>query len=160
MSKRLQRLPGLLAGLMLAASVHAASAHDYRIGEVTIDHPHTRATPPGAANAAAYARLVNAGSERVVLVGARSDAAERVELHRSIVENGVARMRAVEDGIAVAPGETVELAPRSHHIMLFGLKRPLAEGERVRLVLSFRDEGDIEVELAVHAMTSSGHAHH
>lgn len=156
------RLIGSIGAALVLAAACGAHAHDYRIGQVRIGHPYTQATPLGVRNAAAYARLENTGSEQAVLVAARSDAAERVEIHRSAIEDGVARMRAVEGGIAIAPGGTVDLAPRSYHIMLFGLKRPLVEGERVGLVLSFEPQGEIGIELAVQAPAPSSpdHSHH
>lgn len=157
-----RRLNGLIGVVLAFASVCGAHAHDYRIGHVRIGHPYTQATPPGGRNAAVYATLENTGNKEAVLVAVRSNTAERIEIHRSAVEDGIARMRTVEGGIVIPPGATVELAPRGHHIMLLGLKRPLVEGERVGLVLSFEPQGEIEVELAVQALapSSSHHSRH
>ena len=37
------------------------------------------------------------------------------------MDNGVMRMRPVEGGLEIKPGEAVELKPSSFHIMLVGL---------------------------------------
>lgn len=155
------RLTTLLAVLALALC-GGALAHDYRLGDIAIGHPFARATPPGAPTAAAYLSLANEGPAEDRLLGAVGAIAERIEIHESTLTDGVARMRPVEDGLAIPPGETVELAPGGYHLMLVGLDRPLAEGERVPVVLSFERAGDIEVELAVEApgVADDGHTHH
>ena len=87
-----------------------------RAGDLEVRGAWIRQPPPGA-NAAAYMTLHNGGSSAQRLLGARTAAAERVELHRSVVENGVARMEPVE-ALEIGPGETIELAPGGLHWML------------------------------------------
>lgn len=153
------RIMTRLAGAaVILAAIGQTMAHDYRLGGLRIDHPHANASLPGAVTAAGYASFINEGSTDVLLTGASSDAAERVEIHESTIEDGIARMRPV-DRVVIPAGGTVDFAPRSHHLMLFGLRKPFAEGDKVKLVLSFEDEGGIEIELAVHAPSGSDHPH-
>jgi copper(I)-binding protein len=58
------------------------------------------------------------------LVGAVAQGA-RVEIHATSTENGVMRMRKLDE-LAIAPAETVEFRPRGYHLMLFGLKPDVA----------------------------------
>jgi iron complex outermembrane receptor protein len=136
----------ILALLALAAS--AAFAHDYTRGPLVIGHPWSRPTAPGVPTGVAYLSITNNGPTEEVLLGARSPAAERVELHQTIVSEGMARMRPLPQ-IAIAPGATVRIAPGGIHFMLFGLTAPLAPGDEVPLILSFRVAGDIEVGIKV-----------
>ena len=53
--------------------------------------------------------------------------------------------------IAIAPGETVKLAPGGLHIMLLGLKQPLEKGARIPMTLRFEKAGSVEVQIAVEA---------
>lgn len=126
-----------------------AHAHDYKVGPIKIDRLWTRATPKGSNVAAGYMNITNTGTQPERLVGGTTDAASRLELHSMTLDNGVMKMRSVPAGIAIMPGETVELKPESLHVMLIGLKQPLREGERVRGTLEFEKVGKVEVEFAV-----------
>lgn len=107
----------LALGLVLSAATQGVLAHDYEAGPLAIDHPWARATPPGAPVAGGYLTITNTGTEPDRLLGGSSDAAEAVEIHESTITDGVARMRPAEDGIAIAPGETLRLEPGAAHIM-------------------------------------------
>lgn len=137
----------LAAALLLATAT--AHAHEYKIGDIDIGHPWTRATPPVARTAAAYLALTNEGGEADRLVGAASPIASRAEFHTTEMEGNVMRMRHLPDGVPVPAGETVELKPGGLHIMLIDLSSPVEEGKRVPLTLTFEKAGSIDVELAV-----------
>ena len=89
------------------------------------------------------------GSEPDRLLGAVSEVAARVELHEMKVENGVMKMQALKDGLAVTPGAPTVFKPGSYHIMFIGLKGPLKEGGRFKATLAFEKAGKIEVDFAV-----------
>ncbi|MBB3999484.1 copper chaperone PCu(A)C [Aureimonas pseudogalii] len=156
-SSRLSRL--FAAGLLLAALAGPAAAHGFKVGAIEIEHPWSRATPPGARTGAGYLAMSNAGPQADRLVSARSARAETVEVHRMSVTDGVMTMRRVEDGVEIPAGGTAALAPGSLHLMLMGLKAPLREGEMVPVTLTFEKAGEVEVELQVEAMGTKGPAH-
>ena len=114
--------------------------------ELVIERAWIRLPPPGA-NTAGYMTLVNDGDVPVSLTGVSSDSAERVELHESSVEGGVARMRHVH-AIEVPAHGRVSLAPRGLHLMLI---RPgtLVEGGTVRLVLELDGRAAQTVDVPV-----------
>ena len=74
------------------------------------------------------------------------------------MENGVAKMRPVEGGLEIKPGETVQLKPGSFHVMLMGLKQPLDKGQKIKGTLQFEKAGKVEIEYTVEALgaTSPG----
>ena len=82
------------------------------------------------------------------VVSASSPVAERVELHETIRDGDVMRMREVE-AIELPAGQTVELKPGGLHLMLMGLKAPLKAGETVPVTLKFEKAGDVTVQLNV-----------
>ena len=127
-------------------------------GDLEVREGWVRLPPPGG-NAAAYLTIDNAGATPRRLVAARTPVAERVELHASRVEGGVARMAPVE-AIAVPPGSAVTLAPRGLHLMLVR-PRALREGERVELVLVFDGDESLATELSVRrSPPAPGHGAH
>ena len=67
---------------------------------------------------------------------------------------GVAKMRPIKEGLEIKPGETVELKPGSFHVMLVGLKKPLASGDHIKGTLVFEKAGTVSVEYDVVAMGS------
>ena len=74
------------------------------------------------------------------------------------MENGVAKMRPLTNGLEIKPGQTVEFKPESFHIMFVGLKHPLAAGGHVAATLNFEKAGSVKVEYDVLAMGASpGH---
>jgi len=142
--------------LLLAMLATDARAEDYKIGNLQISQPWARATPKGAAVAGGYLKITNTGSTPDRLLGGSTDVAKRFEVHEMSMDGGVMKMRELKNGLDIAPGATVELKPNSYHIMLQGLSRPLAKGERVKASLTFEKAGKAEVEFAVEAIGASG----
>ena len=77
-------------------------------------------TPPGGRDiTAGYVFVRGASEQDDRLIAAHSDQVERIELHTVISEGGIMQMRPVE-GYDIPAGETLELAPRGNHLMVFG----------------------------------------
>ena len=123
---------GLLAILTLSGSLAlsggAALAETYSVGSIEIGSPWARATPKGAPVAGAYMTITNKGTEADRLIGVSSPVASQAEVHQMSMDNGVMSMRPVPGGLEIKPGQTVVLNPESFHLMLMGLKQPLAQG--------------------------------
>jgi copper(I)-binding protein len=135
-----------------------ARADDYSVGTLRIGNPWTRATPKGASVAGGYMRISNDGNAPDRLVGGSFEIAGRFEIHSMVIEQGVAKMRPLEGGLAIKPGETVELKPGSSHVMLMGLERPLERGQKVKGTLEFEKAGKVEIEYAVEALGTTSPA--
>lgn len=148
----------LLAAGMAAGTVSPVAAHDYALGSLSIMHPWSRATPPGASTGAGYLVIANAGPEIDRLTGASSPVAARVEIHNTSMDEGIMRMRHLPDGVAVPAGGQVALAPGGVHLMLLNLNEPLKAGTRVPVVLRFARAGEIAVDLAIEASGARGPA--
>jgi copper(I)-binding protein len=112
-----------------------------------------RATP-GVDVAAAYLTLHNGGTQPVVVNGVTSPAAGAAMIHESSLVNGQSTMRAHEP-LRLGAGETVHFAPGGLHIMLHSLKRPLAPGDEVPLVLLLEGGGSLTVTARVRALGNS-----
>ncbi|MCI0753957.1 copper chaperone PCu(A)C [Teichococcus vastitatis] len=144
-----RHLPVALALLGLATAAHA-QAHDYRQGDIAIGHPWSRAAP-ARITGAGFMTLRNTGGVPDRLLSASAEIATSTEIHSHVRDGEMMRMRAVEGGIPLSPGEEVALSPGGYHLMLIGLKRAMARGERVPVTLTFERAGSITVELAVAA---------
>lgn len=158
-----------LAGCLVALFVGIVPAFGqpqpaYRAGSLVIEAPWSRATPGGAKVGSGYMRIVNRGSEPDRLVGGSAVVAGRLEMHESSTVDGVARMRPVEGGVVIRPGETVEFKPGGLHVMLVDMTQPLKEGDRVKGTLVFEKAGTVDIEYRVSRVgaqtAGSGHSHH
>jgi copper(I)-binding protein len=137
--------------MMQFVATHADAA-GYDVGSIHITDPWARATPKGASTGAAYMTLTNNGtaSDRVSCVA--SDASAQCQIHTMAMEDGVMKMRPVDDGLEIKPGETVTLKPSAFHVMLLGLKHPLEQGTTLKLTLKFEKAGTIDVDYPIAAI--------
>lgn len=145
-----------LAVALAVAFAVPALAHDYKIGDLVVDHPYARATPPGAPVGGGYMIVKNTGQSADRLVGANADFAGRVEVHEMKMSEGIMKMRRIEGGLEIPPGGEVVLKPGGYHLMFMKLTEQLAEGEKRKVTLEFEKAGRIEVEFSVEAISSSG----
>lgn len=143
----------MIASLAALLTASAAAAHDYKLGELRIEHPYARATPEMAKTGVVYMTIENQGGGDT-LISARTSAAASAMLHESRMQDGVMRMRALQGGLPLPAGGTVALAPGRRHIMLMGLKAPLQEGGHFPLTLRFEKAGDITVDVSVEGMAA------
>ena len=88
------------------------------------------------------------------LTGASTPVASQAELHESFVDNGVAKMRAVQT-LTIAPGKPVTLAPNGYHIMLMGLKQTLKPGDTFPVTLTFANAGAVAATVTVRGAGSA-----
>lgn len=124
----------------------AAFAHD----GVHVTDAYARASSAMATSAAAFMVIDNLGHADDRLIDARSDIAQRVELHTHEQDsNGVMRMLHVEEGFAIPAGEEVRLERGGKHVMFMGLTRALQQGDMISLTLVFENEGEIVLEVPV-----------
>lgn len=121
-----------LVATALAVLPALASAH------MVIEDAYARASSPVAQSGAAFMTIFNQSDMDDRLIGVTSDAAARLELHTHIEEeNGVFRMVEVEEGFAIAAGETIALQRGGMHVMLMGLTDPFVQGEEITVTFTF-----------------------
>jgi len=142
------------ACIVIAAvsSTAVAKAQDYRVGSLRIDHPWATATPQGAKIGAGYLTIINDGSQTDRLIAITSPAAGKVTIHTSVKEGDIVKMRALDKGLEIKPGETVEMKPNGAHVMFENLRAPLLEAGRVQSTLVFEKAGSIEVVFTIEPM--------
>lgn len=147
----------LLIMAALSLSPIAALAHEFKVGDLEIEHPWSRATGQ-TRPAVGYLKIRNNGTTADRLLGASTRIAEHVMLHANVIENGVAKMSPAE-GLEIPPGGEVVLAPKGdYHLMIMGLKQPLAEGDTFPVTLIFEHAGKVDVTFVTAAAgaTESG----
>jgi len=117
-----------------------------------------REAPPGAGMTAGYLTVHNPTDRAIDIVGVQSGDFGSIELHSTVTEDGVAKMRR-EDVVTVPPGGTVVFEPGGRHLMLFDPVRPLAEGDTVVLTVVLSDGTEIPTQSPVARGAPAPHEH-
>lgn len=142
-----------LVAICMTAFFSAAAAQDKGI---EIERAHARIIPANRMGAV-YLTIVNGTKETDRLVSASTPMAGTAELHTTTTDNGVMKMRPVENGIVVKPGESAELKPGGLHIMLMNLKSTPKPGESFPLTLTFQKAGAVATTVTVDKPAGHGH---
>jgi copper(I)-binding protein len=115
---------------------------------LTITDAWSRSTPPGVTVGVAYFTLKNDTGKSDRLLKISSPIAEKVQVHRTEILDGIARMREVAV-LHVEAGQELKFEPNGMHLMLMGLKKPLVEGQTFELSLVFEVSGARKVKVVV-----------
>jgi copper(I)-binding protein len=140
----------LLAGIATTAQAQT----------ITVTDGWVRASVQGQSATGAFMSIKAGGTTR--LIGVFSPLAGVAEVHEMKMDGGVMKMRAVDGGLEIPAGKTVELKSGAYHLMLMDLKAVLPKGSTVPLTLLFKDrkgvESRVELQLPV-ALSASASAH-
>lgn len=137
----------LVVGLTLAAL--PAAAHGYQAGDISIDHPWSRATPNGAQVGAGYLSIENKGDKPDRLISAACDCSASTEIHMMKMDGDVMQMFALPDGLVIPANDSYELQPGGAHLMFIGLKQQLKVNEEIKVRLVFEKAGAMDIEFKV-----------
>ena len=141
------------AALAFAALCTPLFAHDYKVGDLTIDHPFAFETPTTAMTGGGFLTITNMGETDDRLLAVEADY-PRVEIHTTVMEDSIARMQQVE-AVDLPAGETVTLAPGGMHIMFMGLRgTPFVAGESFDATLIFEQAGRLDVTFSIEERTA------
>ncbi|MBI4290210.1 MAG: copper chaperone PCu(A)C [Betaproteobacteria bacterium] len=135
--------------LMLAPSALAG---------VIVENPWAPATPLGASVGGGYLVIRNPDGTPDRLIGASSPVAERVEMHVSVTQGEIAKMR-IQQSLPIPANGRLELKPGAGHLMFVGLKQPFKQGDLVPLTLRFERAGEVNTKLNVERLGAHRHAH-
>jgi periplasmic copper chaperone A len=121
---------------------------------ITLQHVWARPSAGAATTGAAYLTVTDNGRPDR-LVGVSTPVAAEAQVHETIDDNGIMKMRPVA-GIPLEPGKPVTLKPGGYHVMMTGLKNPLKPGDSFPLTLTFEQAQPITVTVKVEAPGAMG----
>jgi periplasmic copper chaperone A len=111
------------------------------------DDPWSPLAPPGR-TMAGFVTIHNHGDSDIALVDATSPQFGRVEIHTMTMDEGVMRMRRLEE-LVVASGRMVVLQPGGRHLMLFEPSTEFENGDTIDVELIDSEGGTHAIELRV-----------
>lgn len=113
--------------------------------------------PPAAGIHAAYLLIENSTAQIITLWQIDSPDFERVEIHRSILKQGMARME-LQPQVEIAAFAQFQFSPGDYHLMLFNPRKQLRAGDHTSFTLHFSDGIQIDVEAEVKRLQPN-HSH-
>ncbi len=123
---------------------------------VSVQNAWARATSASQKVGGVFLTLTDAGApDRLVSV--TSPIAETMELHETVSDGGVMKMRPVP-GLALIAGESVEFKPGGYHLMAMGLKHALTPGSTFPVTLTFEKAPPVTTTVTVGTAGASGPA--
>jgi len=131
-------LTTILFILLLTAACNQSTSESF-----SIDNAWVREAPPNASMMAGYANIKNNTDQEQIITLAKSNEFKMVEVHKTIVEDGVAKMRR-QDNLAIPAGGTLELKPGSYHLMLMRPNSPLKANDEVTVSLTLNADGQTQ----------------
>lgn len=154
----ISRLLIICLGSLLVLS---APAHGFDVGDLFVRHPYASPSMAGSQNGAVYFKgIKNAGKEADQLLSAKTQVADKVEIHEMTMSGDVMKMRPLSS-IEIPAGVEVSIAkgnPNGYHLMLLGLKQPLKDGDRFPVWLTFKRAGEVKVEVSVQTLKAAAQA--
>ena len=138
--------------LLLAGCNAAPGQHQVAVEEAWVQLPVVPVRP-----GAAYFKLRSSGGHGR-LVGLPPPRVERIELHETTMESGIARMAPLRNGAFDEDGE-IEFEPGGKHAMLFGIDPEATVGSRIPLTFDIEPAGEVTADVEIRAF-GEGHAAH
>ncbi|GAB4577306.1 MAG: copper chaperone PCu(A)C [Anaerolineales bacterium] len=100
-------------------------------------------------NSAIYFVMDNATRQDDTLLSIQGEIADALEVHLSAMDaNGVVSMQP-QESVFVPAREEVVFEPGGLHVMVLNVKEDLQPGDTFRVVLTFRNAGEISLEVPV-----------
>ena len=137
----------ILSAVLATAACSSPSETTADLAVVNVTGAICRPTPAGRQVTGCY--LTMTASRDDTLMAAESPSSALAQVHESSMENNMMVMYEAKAGLPLPAGQAVSLAPGGNHIMLLGVKEPLAEGDKVPLTLTFATASPVEVEASV-----------
>lgn len=117
--------------------------------EITLGDAMARVTPRGVG--AAFMTISNNSDRVKKVVSAKAKGVGKAELHTHINDNGIMRMRRVENFSVPAGGSHV-LQPGGDHVMLFDVSQEVRNMNKIAVTLGFDDGSTSTIEIPIMSM--------
>ncbi len=114
-----------LLAVVLLGTVSSARAQEKK---PSVTSGWVKVPDAGATQTTGFVSVDNPGMYAFYLISATSDAAATVELHQTGKDAAI-------DEITVPAYGSLDMSPTGYYIVLKGLKKPLAEGDKVNLTV-------------------------
>ena len=127
-----------LITLLSSIIILSASAIAAETSALEVSNPWVRQAPPGMQVMGAFLELKNTDKQPVIIVGAHSDQFAMVEIHKTEIENGQARMLHQKQ-LEILPGQQTNFEPGGLHLMMMQPKSSFEKGTQINITLELKN---------------------
>ena len=131
-----------IIALLISADILAAP-------DIRIENAWIGSTDKGDDMSVAYMSLLS--NEDVILTSVTSPRIKTIEMHNTITEKGIMKMRMTNE-IKIEHGKTFEFKSGGSHLMLMDFKGPLKAGQKVKLILHLKDKANHSFDKSIDAL--------
>jgi len=125
--------------------------------EITLSDIWINEAPPGVSILAAYGTIINHIDKPIILTNINSELFEKIELHESVIYDGVATMKQ-HDTITIPANGQLEFTQGGYHMMLFSPVKRLVAGEQINMTVDF--DNSISISVIAEVRRTTHHHHH
>jgi hypothetical protein len=118
------------------------------VAELDITEARIKNLPPSVPVRAGYLSIHNPAEFSVSIVSLRSDAFASVEIHRSVMQDGMMSMEPV-DRLTIDSGTSLQLAPGGLHLMMMHPVEATRPGDDLEIILQLGDGSEQRVMMKV-----------
>lgn len=123
---------------------------DARVRSVNVQHNHTTG---------AFMVIANHTGKNDILLSAKTPMADRTEIHKTTITNGMAKMENQAGGIPIGSGKKLVLKHGSYHVMMMGVKSNITVGQSVPITLVFKNAGAVKINATGFKINHQKHHH-
>lgn len=152
--KHITHILSLSAILLLICSKSFAQA------PLTFKQARIAEAPPVSKVLAAYMEIINSSDKTVIIDSMESDDFSKIEFHRTINENDIAKMQH-QESLSIPASGSLKLEPGSYHLMLFNPVKKFRAGDSSSFTVKTSDAQQYEISVPVKKSDmSQQHQHH
>lgn len=146
--------------LLLPALLLAGTANLYADAPILIENAWIAEAPPVSKVMAGYMDIHNPGDQKLEITRITSADFSSIEIHRTVHEDGMARMLR-QSSIELAAGGHFELKPGSYHLMMFNPAKTLRAGDHSELIFTLANGTTTSLTVPVKKATGyADNGHH
>jgi len=150
----MKRISGLIFFLLLFLNNNIVLAEKNL--KINITDLWISEAPPTVSVLVAYVTLINNSEIPISLVSISCPLFSSIEIHRSIIKNGIASMES-HATLEILSKSTIKLSPGDYHLMLFNPKMPLKIGDAPVFMFGFSDGTQIRVKANIRKRNNHVH---
>ena len=113
-------------------------------GSVAVEQAWIRVASEDAVMQPAYMILKSTANTPWSLDKVTARGFRMVMIHRVVLQDSETRM-ALQDTLTIPPGETIAMNDKSYHLMFMGPRKDYKDGDKISVVLYFRDQKPVKM---------------
>ena len=134
-------------------------SHSFAESSLTFKQPWIAEAPPVSKVLAAYMEIANNTNQAITIESAESKDFSRIEFHRTIHENDIAKMQH-QKTLSIPASGHLTMEPGGYHMMLFTPVKTFKAGDESVISIKTTDDQQYDVKVKVKNAGGSSHDDH